>query len=124
MGDGKGSGSQAPVYNSNQQESSGAQEQAMMNFAGMMEGIMQQNSQMMQQQSNQNMLSSQAIQIPSLPDIQATPAIDWEEKSAQLEQKARGNFSAEVAKKKGIGNTVFTSVLDNNDDPDTTSVLI
>lgn len=61
---------------------------------------------------------------PQVPQIQRLPEVDYTEKMAQLANKARAGFTTDSAKKKGAGNTSFTSPLLDEEDPVTTGSLL
>ena len=120
MGWGKGSkGSSAPPP---QQMPAAPDTEAMMAgmmkmFSGMMEGQM-----MAMQNMQQNM--PQMPDLPPMPPISSAPTIDWTEKQEQLAAKQKADYHLDQARRKGSQDTVLTSPLLDDEDPEVTGSIL
>ena len=61
--------------------------------------------------------------IPDTPSIIRDPETDRTEKSKELAAKAKADYTADAAKKKGRSGTILTSPLLDDDAPTTDSLL-
>jgi len=61
---------------------------------------------------------------PEIPEILRTPTIDWEAKQQDLAEKAKADYADEQTKKKGMGDTVHTSPLLEEEPATTTASLL
>lgn len=65
-------------------------------------------------------LQSQQPELPSMPQSESTPSIDWKEKMDQLQNKMRADYTTETERKKGRLDTIHTSPLLLEEDISTT----
>ena len=92
-----------------------------MDQAGMMDMMMQ----MMAAQSAMAAAAAQPPPMPEIPPIYETPEINWEDQLAQLNQKAKAQTAADIARKKGVLDTIGSgSLLAEDEEPDTTDLSI
>ncbi len=114
MSGGKGSdGGQAPTFAPQQQGPD--MEQMFMAYSEMMGGMMESQAAQIQQLSQQ--------QQPMLPPIFEGPEVDFGKAEQQLRQQAAGTYNAELAQKKGLEDTVWSVLQDDEDEVATTTVL-
>ena len=120
MGWGKGSkSSSAPPP---QQMAPAPDTEAMMaQMAAMMHGLMQ--TQMMTMQQIQQS-APQMPDLPQMPQVASAPTIDWTEKQAQLSAKQKADYHLDRARKKGAQDTVLTSPLLDDEDPNVTGSIL
>jgi len=78
-------------------------------------------------QMQNNMLMSQATEMPPLPQmpvINDSPDIDWTEKNRELAARSRADFDVDEARRKGRTDTILTSPLLDDEEAETTSLLV
>ncbi len=81
--------------------------------------------QMMAAQSAMAAAAAQPPPMPEIPPIYETPEINWEDQLAQLNQKAKAQTAADIARKKGVLDTIGSgSLLAEDEEPDTTDLSI
>ena len=115
--DGGGSSFTPPPQNDGMDQEMLAQLfQGMMGMmGGMMEGFTGQLT-ALSQQMQENMTP--------IPEPVKAPDIDWSEKMQQLQSKSKADFALDVARKKGISNSTYTSPLLDDEEADTTHVSL
>lgn len=62
-------------------------------------------------------------EVPAVPSIIREPETDWTEKAKELASKAKADYTAEAAAKKGRSATILTSPLLEDEAPTTGSLL-
>jgi hypothetical protein len=96
-------------------------EAMMAQMAAMMHGLMQ--TQMMTMQQIQQS-APQMPDLPQMPQVASAPTIDWTEKQAQLSAKQKADYHLDRARRKGAQDTVLTSPLLDDEDPNVTGSIL
>ena len=124
FGGGKG-GSAPPAPTMPQQDFSGL-ENMMAGFENMMMGAMGSiaQAQMAAQQQQADMMATMNMNMPSLPEAVRDPIIDWTEQQEKLSNKARADYSLDQARRKGRQDTILTSPLLDDEEPNITGSVL
>lgn len=69
-------------------------------------------------------MASQIPQLPPTPEIERDPIINWAEKNEELIAKSKADYNVDKARRKGRFDTILTSPLLDDEDPETTASLI
>ena len=100
-----------------------ANEAMMMQMSQMIAAMMaSQQSQMGQMMSA--MSQQQQSQIPTIPEIFTQPDVDWSEKTKELQNRMRADYTLDKARKIGRNETVLTSPFLEDDEPTLTGTLL
>ena len=67
---------------------------------------------------------SQQNQMPPIPEVLTQPEVDWSEKASQLRNRMSANYALDRARKIGQQDTVLTSPLLDDEDPNLTSPIV
>jgi len=119
MGGGKGGNNQ--VQPPQQQFDTSAQEAAlqaqMASFAAL-----QQQSMMMAQQAAMQAANAPLPEIPPAPEPIKSPVEDWAKRREELANKIKADYTLDKKRRKGRQDTIATSPLLDEQDPNTTHV--
>lgn len=120
---GKGGGTTPPPAAVYQPQGDAGVAEAMMMMQEMMGGMMagmQGQMQMMADQaaSQQESILAQMNSTVSLPEVYRSPEIDFTEAQNQLNQKAKADFHRDQVRRKSITDTILTSPLLDEEQPD------
>lgn len=102
-----------PVMPSQGEDNTWMLMELMSSMSGMMESMME-----------MSMMPKDPGMAP-LPDLQATPEVDWSDKEKQLLNKVKADYSLDEMRRKGRQDTILTSpLLDEEDATTTQSILV
>ena len=112
---GKGRDTSAPTMPV--QNNDGEMMQMMQAMMGSMMGSMESMNQMY-------MSNMQPPELPPFPSIPSMPDIDWADQNQKLNEKARADYKNERARKFGRLDTILTSPLLEDEEPELTKSLL
>lgn len=89
-------------------------------MGGIMHGMQGQMASIMENaaQQQESLIAQMNMSMPDIPDAYRDPEVDWGERQDQLSQKAKADYHAGLMRRKSALDTVLTSPLLDEEDPE------